>query len=66
MGALPKRKISKTRRDRRRAHYLKLRQRGTVRCPNCNSLKLHHAVCPDCGHFRGVKVVETEKKKKES
>ena len=58
MGALPKRKISPGRRNRRRAHDgLKLRQ--LIECDNCGELKRPHYVCPHCGHYKGQEVVET-------
>jgi large subunit ribosomal protein L32 len=64
MGALPKRKISKGRRDRRRSH-LALKKLRLVPCPQCRELRLPHHVCPSCGSYKGVQVVEVESKKKE-
>jgi large subunit ribosomal protein L32 len=64
MGALPKRKISKGRRDRRRSH-LALKRVKLVPCPQCRELRLPHHVCPSCGNYKGVQVVEVESKKKE-
>lgn len=50
MGALPKRKISKARRDRRRgADKLKVPILST--CPKCGAKKLPHFRCPNCGHY---------------
>jgi large subunit ribosomal protein L32 len=60
MGALPKRKISKVRRDRRRAHYLRLDVGNMVECSQCHSLTRAYHVCPNCGTYRGVEVVEVE------
>jgi large subunit ribosomal protein L32 len=56
--AHPKRKISKSRRDKRRTHY-KATPMQTVVCPNCGSVKLSHAACPECGYYNGRKVVVT-------
>ncbi|NVM22052.1 MAG: 50S ribosomal protein L32 [Desulfobacterales bacterium] len=57
--ALPKRKISKSRRGKRRSH-----QRVTLPslsvCPQCNEPKLPHHVCPSCGHYKGRTVIEKE------
>jgi large subunit ribosomal protein L32 len=63
MGALPKRKISKGRRNRRRSHH-NLRLPNLVPCPNCNELRLPHKVCPFCGHYGGANVIEVKAGKK--
>jgi large subunit ribosomal protein L32 len=57
----PKRKTSKARRDRRRAHHA-LDQPGISVCPNCKETKLAHRVCPHCGHYRGKQVMVVEEK----
>jgi large subunit ribosomal protein L32 len=57
MGPLPKRKISKGRRNRRRAHDA-IGAPNLVQCPNCKALRLPHRVCPACGYYRGRMVVE--------
>jgi large subunit ribosomal protein L32 len=59
MGPLPKRKVSKTRRNKRRAHdHLSLRH--LVRCEECNEYKPAHHVCPHCGSYRGREVLVIE------
>jgi large subunit ribosomal protein L32 len=60
MGALPKRKVSQVRRDRRRAHYLRLKMPHMVPCPQCHTLRLSHHVCPNCGTYKGVQVIAQE------
>ena len=64
MPPQPKRKISKGRRDRRRAHDA-LSPMHLVRCNQCGSLRRPHHACPDCGTYKGENVleIETEKKK---
>ncbi|MCF8331061.1 MAG: 50S ribosomal protein L32 [Bacteroidales bacterium] len=57
--AHPKRKTSKTRRDKRRTHY-KATKPTFMTCSNCSSPVLFHRVCSECGHYKGVKVIETE------
>lgn len=57
MGPLPKRKVSRSRRNRRRAHD-SLSLRHLVRCDNCNEYKPAHEVCPHCGTYKGHEVVE--------
>ncbi|MBC7260173.1 MAG: 50S ribosomal protein L32 [Chloroflexi bacterium] len=59
MGALPKRKLSKGRRDRRRSH-LALKTTSLVVCPECKNLRLPHRVCPTCGYYRGAARIEVE------
>jgi large subunit ribosomal protein L32 len=60
MTPLPKRKTSKGRRDRRRAHDF-LTSRKLVQCSNCGEMRLPHHVCPNCGHYKGQEVVSTER-----
>ncbi|HEY8436544.1 MAG TPA: 50S ribosomal protein L32 [Haloplasmataceae bacterium] len=55
--AVPKRRTSKARRDKRRTHY-KLEAPGLVQCPNCGEYIKPHRVCPECGHYKGREVIE--------
>ncbi|MCH8086641.1 MAG: 50S ribosomal protein L32 [Chloroflexi bacterium] len=55
MGALPKRKTSKARKNKRRAHSSMIRP-ALVPCPRCHSQKLPHHVCPTCGTYNGREV----------
>lgn len=59
MGPLPKRKVSKSRRDRRRAHHA-LTLKHLVECVNCGEYHIAHRVCPKCGSYRGELVFEVE------
>jgi large subunit ribosomal protein L32 len=59
MTPLPKRKISKGRRDRRRAHDA-LKARNLVVCNNCGESRLPHTVCPNCGFYKGREVISVE------
>jgi large subunit ribosomal protein L32 len=63
MPPLPKRKHSKGRRDRRRAHDA-LTPRALVACSNCGEMRQAHTVCPKCGHYDYREVVAPKKKKK--
>jgi large subunit ribosomal protein L32 len=56
MGAVPKSRISKGRRNRRRAHHA-LKLKTLIVCPNCRQKKLPHRVCVACGTYRGVQVL---------
>jgi len=60
MGAVPKRKVSRRRRGNRRSHQA-LKPTGLVECPQCHEARLPHRVCPHCGTYRGVEVVEIKK-----
>jgi len=63
MAPLPKRKLSKGRRDRRRAHDA-LKSVNLVACSNCGEMRLSHTVCPSCGFYQGREVVAVEKESK--
>jgi large subunit ribosomal protein L32 len=55
----PKRRHSKARRDKRRAHDAIARP-ATSTCPNCGEAKLPHRACGHCGYYRGRQVVEVK------
>lgn len=57
--AVPKKKVSKQRKRKRRTHY-KAEAPALTPCPNCGDPKLPHRVCPTCGTYRGEQVVEVE------
>jgi large subunit ribosomal protein L32 len=57
MTPLPKRKHSRGRTRRRRSHDA-LTAVKLVECPSCHAMRLSHTVCPSCGHYRGVRVLE--------
>lgn len=59
--ALPKRKISKSRRDKRRTHQ-KIEAPNTATCPECGEATQPHHACPSCGAYKGRTAVETEEK----
>jgi large subunit ribosomal protein L32 len=57
--ALPKRRHSKSRTGKRRAHDALTAPSLSV-CPQCHEPKLPHFVCPSCGTYRGRKVAVLE------
>ena len=63
MVPLPKKKLSKGRRDRRRAHD-SLTSINLVQCSNCGEMRLPHTVCPSCGHYQGREVIAVKKEDK--
>ncbi|REL33671.1 50S ribosomal protein L32 [Rhodohalobacter sp. SW132] len=54
--AHPKRKTSKARKNKRRAHQ-SLKDVTLAECSNCGALHRYHHVCMECGHYRGQQVV---------
>lgn len=63
MVPLPKRKLSKGRRDRRRAHDA-LQNANLVQCSQCGEMRLPHTVCPNCGYYQGREIISMEKAEK--
>ncbi len=57
--AVPKRRTSKAKRDKRRSHDALVAPGRSV-CPQCSAPKLPHRVCPSCGSYRGRTVIETD------
>ncbi|MCX5715601.1 MAG: 50S ribosomal protein L32 [Candidatus Omnitrophica bacterium] len=61
---LPKRRHSRSRRDKRRAND-KLELGSLSVCPECKMPKMPHRVCPHCGFYKGKQVVQVGKQEKE-
>lgn len=57
--AVPKRKTSKTRRNKRRSHHA-LTAPNVVECPECKEPRLSHRACPNCGYYNGRKILAAE------
>jgi len=53
---VPKRRKTKSRRDKRRQH-LKLKRQNFSICPRCKSPVLPHHACPNCGYYKGREVI---------
>jgi large subunit ribosomal protein L32 len=60
MGISPKRKISKARRDKRRASVWKLTIPSYVKCSHCGQLIMPHKVCMHCGYYKGQEIIKKE------
>ncbi|HEV3277549.1 MAG TPA: 50S ribosomal protein L32 [Terriglobia bacterium] len=52
----PKRRHSKARTSRRRAHD-HLQPPALSECTHCHEMKLPHRACPNCGYYRGREAV---------
>ncbi len=50
--AVPKRKHSKARRDKRRNNVWKLGAPTLVKCANCGAYKRPHRICTACGQYK--------------
>lgn len=60
--AVPKGKVSKARRNSRRANW-KISAPSISKCPRCQKMKLNHHVCKHCGYYDGRDVLHIEEKK---
>ncbi len=58
--AVPKRKQSKARRDKRRSSTWKLDAPAMVKCSHCGNYTLAHRVCSACGYYDGKEVIKVE------
>ncbi len=56
--AVPSHKVSRSKRNSRRAHD-SLKNAAHAECSNCGELKRPHHVCAACGHYDGREVVDT-------
>lgn len=58
--AVPKRKVSKARRDTRRSNNTRLEAPAMVKCPKCGEMNLTHRVCKACGSYNGKEIIKQE------
>ena len=58
--AVPKRKVSRARRDKRRSNVWKLDTPAISICPQCGELKAPHKVCGNCGYYNGREVIKKD------
>ncbi|HEC78341.1 MAG TPA: 50S ribosomal protein L32 [candidate division WOR-3 bacterium] len=63
--ALPKRRQSHARKNKRRSQY-KIKPLQYTKCPKCHGPKLPHRVCPDCGNYKDKVVVLPKEKEEKS
>jgi large subunit ribosomal protein L32 len=55
--AVPKRKTSKARRDKRRSSVWKLSATEMIKCSHCGAYTIALHVCNECGYYDGKQVV---------
>lgn len=58
--AVPKRKHSQARKNKRRSNVWKLATPNFSRCTQCGELKVPHHVCGNCGYYKGKEIVKHE------
>ncbi|MBQ9988719.1 MAG: 50S ribosomal protein L32 [Clostridia bacterium] len=63
--AVPKRRVSSTRRDKRRTHD-GAPAVTVATCPQCHKPVLPHTVCKSCGYYNGNKVMTTREEANEA
>lgn len=56
--AVPKKKVSKARRDKRRSQNSKLTAPTMTKCPKCGEYNLNHRVCGNCGNYDGEEIIK--------
>lgn len=54
--AVPRKKVSKSKRNMRRGH-LSLPRVNVIECSNCGELKRPHHICQACGYYNGREVL---------
>lgn len=66
---VPKKRLPKGRRNKRRMHIF-LKKPALTLCPKCRKPTLPHVVCPNCGYYKDREVIDvlkrlTKKERKE-
>jgi len=58
MAICPKGKISKGRRNKRRAQSWKISSVALIKCPSCGELTMPHRACKACGNYKRAEVLK--------
>lgn len=58
--AVPKRKHSQARKNKRRSNVWKLEMPAFSKCTQCGQLKAPHRVCPHCGYYKGKEIIKMD------
>ncbi len=59
----PKRKLSRSRRDKRSANK-GLKPKAVASCQTCQAPIATHKICSECGYYKGVKILRTKQDRK--
>ncbi|MEC8025721.1 MAG: 50S ribosomal protein L32 [Myxococcota bacterium] len=55
---VPKKRMSRARKMRRRANHDKLTRPMLSVCPKCSAFKLPHRICGSCGYYKNRQVID--------
>lgn len=58
---VPKRKVSRSRRDSRATRNMAIKKGPIAACQTCQAPLSSHQACPSCGYYKGVKVLTTKR-----
>lgn len=58
--AVPKSKVSKQRRNKRRSSVWKLETPSVTTCPKCGAIRLPHRICKSCMTYGGKDLNKAE------
>ncbi len=58
--AVPKRKTSKQRKNKRRASSYRLNKATISECPQCHEPKQPHRICGNCGYYKNREAIVVE------
>ena len=58
--AVPKKKLSRSRRDMRRANHDRMDQPAVSACRQCGAPVRPHMACAECGTYRGRQVIDVD------
>ena len=61
--AVPARRVSKTRKRKRRTHF-KLKEERLIKCSHCGELIQSHCVCKYCGYYNEKLIIKIKKNDK--
>jgi large subunit ribosomal protein L32 len=57
--AVPKRRVSHTKTAKRKAVWLGALSTPSLSvCPHCGEMAMNYCACPECGYYRGRKVLK--------
>ena len=58
--AVPKGRVSKSKRDKRKAQSWKIKTPSLVVCSKCGELMMPHRVCKNCGSYNKKEIIKVE------